>query len=164
MELVFPPVVAVRDDGILKLGLELLQDLLGFLHRPVDAVDLVGAGPVVEHVLRAHQLDHGLEAAGLPDVAALVLHDAAHHELLRPVHVAGGEPVAASGELGSDVRSSPGVFVGRSQRTVGVGGVQAGLVLVARVDAGSLHVVSEHIEGEGGVASLHLLKQLQGIQ
>ena len=151
-------------DGLLELALELLQNLLGLVHRPVDAVHLVGEGVVVEHVPWPHQLHHALQPARRADVARGVLGGAAHHQLLGPVHVARREPVAAAGQLGADVRSSSAGFVGRTQRTVGVCGVQAGLVLIAGVDAGSLHVVTEDLEGEGAVPRLHLLKQLQGVQ
>ena len=106
MELEFLSIEAVRQDGVLKLCLELSQNLLGLVHGPVDAVHLVGVGPVVEHVLGPHQLDHGLESAGLADVARLVLLRPAHDQLLRPVHVAGREPVTSSGQLRSDVRNT----------------------------------------------------------
>ena len=97
MELKFLSVDAVFHDTIFKFLLELFQDLLCLFQRPVDAVDLVGAGPVVEHVLGAHQLDHGLEPTGLLDVPGLVLHHPSDDELLGPMHVAGCESVTTSG-------------------------------------------------------------------
>ena len=135
-------------DGLLELALELLQNLLGLVHRPVDAVHLVGEGVVVEHVPGSHQLHHALQPARRPDVARGVLGGAAHHQLLGPVHVARGEPVAAAGQLRAHVRGPPRLLVGRRERAVLVQGVQARLGLVAGVDAGALHKVSEHVEGE----------------
>ena len=69
------------------------------------------------------------------DVSGAVLLGAADDQLLGPVHVLGGEPVAAAGELCADVEPRAGRPVGRRLRTLGVAGVEARPPLVAARDA-----------------------------
>ena len=100
----------------------------------------------------------------LPDVAGLVLHQTPGYQLLGPVHVAGGKSIAASGQLGANVWPPELAFVGRGQGAVGVTGIQAGLLLVAGVDAGALHKVTENVKRKRFEVCLHLLKQFDRMQ
>ena len=106
VEIVRPGLARVLQsfDLIGERALPRLQHLGGLLLGPVDVVDLVGVGPEIVDLALAHQLDDGLEGGGTGQVAGLVVLGAAHHQLLRPVHVLGGEAVAAARQLSTDVR------------------------------------------------------------
>ena len=94
----------------------------------------------------------------------LVLGRAADNELLRPVHVARRKPIAAAGQLGAHIRGALRGLVGRRGRAGRVGGVEAGFLLVARVNAGPLHKVPEGLEGEGLVDGLHLIEEVDRVE
>ena len=68
-------------------------------------------------------------------MAGPVLLGASYDQLLRPVHVLGGESVAPAGQLGTDVQTRAVRLVGRGVRTLGVARVEARPVLVAAGDA-----------------------------
>ena len=149
---------------LLKVLLELSKDLLRPVVAPVDGVGLVGVGPVVVEVPRAHQLHHALQPACHLDVARLVLQTAADNQLLGPVHVASGKAVAAACQLRPNLWLKSGGLVWGRVWALGVVRVQARLLLVARGDACSLHEVPKDSEGEGWPDLAHFLEELHRMQ
>ena len=87
----------------------------------------------------------------MTDIPALVLLRPAHHQLLRPVHVARRKPIAAAGQLGAHIRGALRGLVGRRGRAGRVGGVEAGFL-------------PEGLEGEGLVDGLHLIEEVDRVE
>ena len=127
---------------------------------------VVGLVALIERLL-AHQLHNRLKGPGGGDVAGTVARHAAHNQVLRPVHVLGGEAEAAAGEGGANLLrrgallvlricggdGKVGIVVGRRAGTVWVRWVQTGLRLVPGGDAAGAHKLEKGLQLPGGGAA-----------
>ena len=103
-----------------ELSLPGLQNHTSLVYRPVQVMDFVGVLIEIIHFLFSHQLNDRLKSFGAHYMSRFVFGDSTNNQVFGPMHKFGGEPIAASRQLSSNIRCLTIFLIGCSGRTAQV--------------------------------------------